>query len=151
MAKITAKRHCSVRGCKNYARPGSTSCGKHVRAPRRAARATGGRTRFVHLDCRVSDLLIELEPLAPADVVTIEVRDNSTLVGLPTNRPQMLAFLRDWLLCREHTLDLLERLTPAQLRPCPLMANAYAAAADRLVRYDLAGGAASHQKRGIVS
>jgi len=132
IVRINGKR------CPNPAKSGSRSCCQHGQR-RRAAKSTGGRARFVHLDCRVPDPLVALEPLAASDVIEIEVRDNQTIVGLPTNRPQMLTFLRNWLARAGNTLADIERLTPAQLRPAPLMANAYAAAADSLVRYDLAG------------
>lgn len=131
--------HCCVRGCKNTAQPGSKSCGKHGK--RKASPSNGHRARFVHLDSRVAHLLVALEPLdAPADV-QIEVRDNGVIVGLPTTLENMVAFLGDWLARPGNTLAVIERLTQATLRPAPLMANAYAHAADALVRYDLGGGA----------
>src|SRR5512138_529362 len=142
---MTKKRQCTVvirgRRCPNAALPNKRTCGKHGK---RASRSTGSqRTRFVHLDCRVPDLLADLEPINTADEVTIEVRDNGAIIGLPTNQPQMLLFLREWLRKPGHSLDLLEKLTPPALRPEPLMANAYAHTSDRLVRYDLARGGAA--------
>jgi hypothetical protein len=77
----------------------------------------------------------------------VTVRANSrqlvAIVGLPTSRENMIAFLEDWLARPGHTLADLERLTPAQLLPSPQMANAYCDAARQLVLADLSqnGGA----------
>lgn len=137
-------RQCTVvihgRRCTNKARSGSRSCGQHGHA--HASRSAGGRTRFVHLDCRVNALVAELEPLDTSDGISIEIRDNGALVGLPTNQPQLLAFLLDWLSQPGHNLDLLERLTPPSLRPDPLMANTYCRVSETLYRYDRVDGAA---------
>ncbi len=131
----TTSRKCCVKGCPNKARPGGKSCGRHGK---RATRSTGGRSRFVHLDCRVTDLLIELEPVNTTDGVTVEVRDNGVIVGLPTNRPQMIAFLRDWLNLPAHTLYLLEILTPPMLASKDSELSAQICRAARnLIMYDL--------------
>ncbi len=85
---------------------------------------------------------VALSPLEPVpDSSTVpEVRADGAIAGLPTDRPQMIAFLRHWLLARpDHSLDLIERLTPARLDPAPLLANTYCRAAEVLVRYDLGG------------
>lgn len=130
-------RPCCVKACRNMAEPGHRSCGKH-NSKRRAERAAGQRTRYVRLDSRVPDLLVDLVPVNTADdEVTIEVRDNGTVIGLPTSRPQLIDFLQQWLGQPDHTLDLLERLTPPVLHPSPLMANAYCQVSDSLMRYDL--------------
>jgi hypothetical protein len=127
------------RRCPNTARPGSRSCGGHGK--KRASRSAGGSPRLVHLDCSIPVVNFTLDPTQPDDDGSIETRGNA-IVGLPTNKPQMIAFLRNWLARHAGNLDLLERLTPAVLTPAPLMANAYCQAAEQLVRYDLGGGAA---------
>jgi hypothetical protein len=130
-------RKCCVPQCPNKAKPGSKSCGRHGK---RSSRATGGRAHYVHLDCRVPQMLIELEPINTTDDVTVEVRDGGTIVGLPTNRPQMIAFLRNWLNLSGHTLHLLEMLTPPMLAAQDAeLAAQICRAARNLVLYDLGG------------
>lgn len=139
----TSLRHsnlhkCCVKNCHNLPLPGRHTCGRHGR---RHGNRHGGRSiRFVHLDCNVPDLIADLEPINTADGVTIEVRDNGAILGLPTNRPQMIEFLRGWL-ARGHSLATIEALTPAVIQPDPLYANAFCRIADLLVRYDLGGAA----------
>lgn len=127
------KKHCSVRNCKNYARPGSRTCGCHGK--RKAPHSRSTRTRFVHLDSRVPELVSELETIMPVEDVLVEVRDGGIIIGLPTNRQQMVSFLGNWL--QRHTLDEIERLTPPVITPAPLLANSFCAIAAALVRYDL--------------
>ncbi len=136
------KRKCTVvKNCPNNALPGRRTCGRHGKS-KRASRSSG-RARFVHLDCSVPALVEALEPINAAEPdITIEVRDGGTILGLPTNKPQMMSFLRDWLGKHQGNLSLLEALTPPAIVPAPLLANAYCAIAERLVRFDLGGGAA---------
>jgi len=126
---------CCVKNCPNLPLPGRRTCGRHGK---RHGNHAGRATRFVHLDCRVPYLLANLEPINTADNVTIEVRDNGVILGLPTNRPQMIEFLRGWL-ARGHSLATIEALTPPVIQPDPLYANAFCHIADLLVRYDLGG------------
>lgn len=131
-------KHCIVKGCPHSPAPGRRTCGRHGR---QRSHSSSGRRRFIRFDCRVPELTVSLDPLPPVPEFTLEVRDNGVIVGLPTNQPQMIAFLRNWLARPEHSLDLLEQLTPARLVPSPAMANAYCSAAEALVRFDLGGAA----------
>jgi hypothetical protein len=140
VARKSPVLHCCVKGCKNKAQPGSKSCGRHGK--RKAVKSTGKRTHFVRLDSRVPNLMPQLEAIAVQPDIMIEVHDNGVIVGLPTNRDNMIAFLADWLTKAGNTLADIERLTPYHLTPNPLMANAYPHAADVLVRFDLQGGVA---------
>lgn len=129
-------RHCCVKGCSNAPLKGRKTCGRHGKRPSTATH----RTRYISLDCNVPALVAQLEPLAVIADVMIEVRDNGVIVGLPTNRDNMIAFLADWLARPGNTLAAIEQLTPYRLQPSPLMANTYCHAAEALVRYDLQGG-----------
>jgi hypothetical protein len=129
-------RHCCVKCCSNTPQKGRKTCGRHGK---RSSTATH-RPRVIHLDCHVPALVTQFEPIAILADVMIEVRDNGVIVGLPTNRDNMIAFLADWLARPGNTLAAVEHLTPYRLQPSPLMANAYCHAAEALVRYDLQGG-----------
>jgi hypothetical protein len=133
-------RKCCVKRCKNIAQPGSRSCGQHGK--RKAPRSTGRRVHYVHLDCRVPALLDNLEPLNTAadDEIKIEIRDGGAIVGLPTNRPQMLSFLCNWLNLPGHTIGLLEKLTPPRLASKDVeLSQQLCLTARALVLYDLGG------------
>lgn len=139
------QRHCCVKGCANPPQKGRKTCGHHGKT--RAARTL--KTTPIKLD-RVLTSWREMEqtaPLGPAVEVTrvpderpylagVAVRDNGTLIGLPTTREGFKALLAAWLARPGRSLADLELLTPSHL-PDRDISLAICNSAARLVAHDL--------------
>lgn len=143
---IRAARHCCVKGCTNPPAKGRKTCGKHGKT--RAARPT--KTKPIHVD-RVlrtwRDYEADTAPLGLAVQVTrlpeetpylagVAIRDNGTILGLPTTREGFKALLADWLNRPGRSLADIELLTPAHL-PGRDLSLAICNSAARLVAHDL--------------
>lgn len=141
----TTTRKCTaVRGCQNNALPGRRTCGQH------GHRNSATATKPIHLD-RVlrtwRDYETDTTPIGLAIETTrlpeetpyiagVAVRDNGTILGLPTTREGFKALLADWLNRPGRSLADIELLTPGHL-PKADLSLAICNSAARLVAHDL--------------
>ena len=136
-------RHCCVKGCPNQPQKGRKTCGCHGK--RRAALTV--KTSPIKID-RVLNSFREIAADSPVTSVKplpterlyiagIACRTDGSLLGLPTNRPELVDLLDEWLKRPGCTLAVIERETPRRLTSTASIV----AAAAQLVKADISSPA----------
>lgn len=137
-------RHCCVKGCQNQPAKGRKTCCKHgkLRASRPIKTTKADRVlrdwRDYETDTSLIGLAVEVQPFPTETpyLAGVAVRDNGTILGLPTTREGFKALLADWLNRPGRSLADIELLTPAHL-PGHDLSLAICNSAARLVAHDL--------------
>ncbi len=137
-------RKCCVKGCTNPPAKDRKTCGKHgkLRASRPTKTVKADRVlrpfdaRDFNADAPLAPIVIEPLPVERPYLTGIAVRDNGTILGLPTPRVGVQNFLASWLALPGHSLAHIERLASRQL-PTRDLSLAICNSAAALVKHDL--------------
>ena len=147
-AAPTTKRQCIVKvggkRCTKNALPGRRTCGGHNAKRNYSPKI---KTRPIHLDATIrtleADAPINTTPIVvtplPEEtpyIADVSVRDNGSIIGLPTTRPAFQRFLADWLTRPGRSLADIEILTPPTIQGRDI-SIAICDAAARMVKFDL--------------
>jgi len=137
-------KKCCVKGCTNKPAKGRKTCGQHGR--RNSNQPI--KLKTIHVD-RVLNTLRDYAADSPVTPVTVSplptetpyiagvaIRDNGSILGLPTTREGFKALLADWLNRPGRSLADIELLTPGHL-PKHDLSLAICNSAARLVAHDL--------------
>lgn len=141
--KARTLRHCCVKGCPNQPAKGRKTCGGHgKRNPNQSI-----RLKSIHVD-RVlktfeQDAPIDSTPIVVAPlpeetpyIAGVAIRDNGSIIGLPTTRHGFKSFLADWLARPGRSLADIQLLVPPTIQGRDIGVTICDTAA-RMVKYDL--------------
>lgn len=142
--KTRTTRKCCVKGCPNPPAKDRKTCGKHgkLRASRPTKTIKADRVlrdwRYYETDTAPIGLAVQVTRLPEETpyLAGVAIRDNGTILGLPTTREGFKALLADWLNRPGRSLADIELLTPGHL-PKHDLSLAICNSAARLVAHDL--------------